>query len=294
MVDLNFFILGAPKCGTTSLAVWLKSHPDIFMAEHKEPHHFNIDHNFVVYGNKEDYEALFEKASTEKVIGEASVWYLYSSVAVPSIERKYHNVKYVVCVRHPVMMAMSLFLEQRYATNENVDDFYAAWQLSPRRRIGGAVTKWCREPKHLDYQRACSLGEQISRLYEIVPKERVKIVFLEDVKKDPLSVYLDLLSFLNLKDDGRRVFDTENSAKAVKYVFLKRFVRILGKIRAIVPIKRRMGILNKINEGNKKKLEVKPSLSSEQYCEILGYYRNDIDLLARLSGKDLSDWLRTL
>ncbi|MDD9875087.1 MAG: sulfotransferase, partial [Gammaproteobacteria bacterium] len=36
----NFFIIGAPKCGTTSLDAWLKSHPRIFTAV-KEPNYFN-------------------------------------------------------------------------------------------------------------------------------------------------------------------------------------------------------------------------------------------------------------
>ena len=36
----NFFILGAPKCGTTSLHNYLNQHPDIYMSYKKEPHYF--------------------------------------------------------------------------------------------------------------------------------------------------------------------------------------------------------------------------------------------------------------
>jgi hypothetical protein len=34
----NFFIIGAPKCGTTSFWTWLSSHPNIFVTPEKEPH----------------------------------------------------------------------------------------------------------------------------------------------------------------------------------------------------------------------------------------------------------------
>ncbi len=39
----NFFIVGAPKCGTTALAAYLKEHPQVFFSDPKEPHYFNDD-----------------------------------------------------------------------------------------------------------------------------------------------------------------------------------------------------------------------------------------------------------
>lgn len=44
MIKPNFFIVGAPKCGTTSLAHWLAGHPQVFMSPVKEPHFFNTDY----------------------------------------------------------------------------------------------------------------------------------------------------------------------------------------------------------------------------------------------------------
>lgn len=40
----NFFIVGAPKCGTTAWATYLSNHPDIFVPKAKEPHFFTTDH----------------------------------------------------------------------------------------------------------------------------------------------------------------------------------------------------------------------------------------------------------
>ena len=41
----DFFIVGAPKCGTTSLYYYLRQHPQIFMPDYKEPHYFGKDLN---------------------------------------------------------------------------------------------------------------------------------------------------------------------------------------------------------------------------------------------------------
>ena len=39
----NFFIVGAPKCGTTSMHEYLQRHPDVYMPFFKEPHFFGSD-----------------------------------------------------------------------------------------------------------------------------------------------------------------------------------------------------------------------------------------------------------
>ena len=39
----NFFIVGAPKCGTTALYEYLSSHPDVFLCDPKEPNYFSCD-----------------------------------------------------------------------------------------------------------------------------------------------------------------------------------------------------------------------------------------------------------
>lgn len=77
----NFFIVGAPKCGTTAVYTYLSTHPDIFFPERaKEPHHFNTDMpGFRWYPEKDSYMALFASAEAQaaSIRGEASVQYLF-------------------------------------------------------------------------------------------------------------------------------------------------------------------------------------------------------------------------
>jgi hypothetical protein len=104
----NFFIIGAAKCGTTSLSVWLGGHPQIFMSSMKEPHFFNNDDRQAIR-TLDDYEALFWSATEEHIaIGEASVWYLSSADAVPAILQYQPEAKFIVMLRNPVEMAPAL------------------------------------------------------------------------------------------------------------------------------------------------------------------------------------------
>jgi hypothetical protein len=73
----NFFILGAPKCGTTSLAAWLAAHPAVYMSPLKEPAYFAADLKVDRPGPQE-YRALFSAAGDiHLAVGEASTCYLH-------------------------------------------------------------------------------------------------------------------------------------------------------------------------------------------------------------------------
>src|SRR5260370_118878 len=83
----DFFIVGAPRCGTTALYSYLRQHPDVFLPEYKEPHYFNTDmESGGAIRDQEKYLALFAPAKDKKRIGEASVYYLSSEIAPPTIK----------------------------------------------------------------------------------------------------------------------------------------------------------------------------------------------------------------
>lgn len=76
----DFYVIGAPKCGTTSLYHVLRQHPDVFMSRRKEPHFFtDPDHLPSSYDRMgvEAYLELFSNAPSDAVAGEASVTYLF-------------------------------------------------------------------------------------------------------------------------------------------------------------------------------------------------------------------------
>ncbi len=294
----NFFIIGAPKCGTTSLAAWLSEHPNIYMSPAKEPHFFNTDLKYINVASFHDYLLLFSKATKQHTaIGEASVFYLFSKEAVPRIEKVFPGARYIVMVRNPVDMAYSLHEQQVVAGNEHIDDFAQAWRLSEKRAKGQEVTRWCREPKLLDYKSVCKLGEQLERLFKTVPRDRVLILVLDDVKENPRREYLKVLDFLGVPDDGRTEFPVYNPAKERRWPWLRKAVLTAGKVSRVVkttlgiPSIWGTGILTKVDMINLR-YRPRPPMPPELRAEITQYFREDILLLSSLLNRDFSAWLK--
>ena len=213
----NFFIVGAPKCGTTALSEYLRGHPRVFVSQPKEPHYFSSDFDYYYAPGQwrlEHYLRLFDDAGEEHLaVGEASVWYLYSREAAAGIRAFDADARLIVMVRNPVDMVPSLHSQMSYMLDETEPDAEAAWRLQESRREGVGVPESCRVPEFLQYGDAAKLGEQTRRLLEVVPREQVKIIVFDDLKRDAGAVYAEALAFLDVPDDGRREFAPVNQNK---------------------------------------------------------------------------------
>jgi hypothetical protein len=290
----NFFILGAPKCGTTSMATWLSEHPEIFMSTPKEPHYYNTDHKNRKITNYHHYLSFFKKAtSAHKIIGEASVWYLLSKEAVPNIikDLKAQHPKFLVMVRNPVQMAYSLHQEQVYGMNEPIKNFKEAWNLQLKRKEGKKITLLTQNESQLLYGDICKVGEQLNRLYNTVDKNSVKVITLDDLKLNPESEYKNVLNFLNLQYDDRKDFTAQNTAKSRKSDAVAGVVRILGATKKKLNIHKGLGILHKVQAINTT-LQSREKLDPKFEDELKEYFKEDIFLLSSLINKDLSSWLQ--
>ena len=288
----NFFIIGAPKCGTTSFAAWLAEHPKIYMSPLKEPHHFNDEEPDGIR-NLREYESLFEGAGEQHVaVGEASVRYLYSGCAVSNILRYAPDARFIVMIRNPVEMAPSLHEQRLFSLNEDVQDFETAWKLQAERALGHFLPQGCLVPARLQYGAYCRLGEQLDRLLQKVPRERCKFILLDDIRRDPRAVYLDVLQFLGVPDDGRKSFPKMNVAKDRRSRAMARFITGLGRLKkrmGFSPVKG-WGLLNRINRWNRAE-RPRPSISPTMKQVLIAYYRDDIRKMETILGRDLGKWL---
>ena len=286
----NFFIIGAPKCGTTSLAAWLAAHPQIYFSSVKEPHFFNTDHNRFI-NSLESYEKLFSGATPgHKAIGEGSVWYLYSSNAVANIAAYNPAAKFIVLLRNPVEMAPSLHEELVFTGREDVADFAAAWRLQEPRRQGRNLPRMVWEPKYVQYGDLCSLGAQVERLFATVPRARVKLVFLEDLITDPAAAYRSILQFLGVDDDCRTDFKPVNQAKQRRWPSLLRVAWLVTTMKKAVGIEGGLGLWRRVDAYNRIERERMP-INAETRRMLQDYFRADIVKLQALAGRDLSHWL---
>lgn len=256
------------------------------MSPIKEPHFFYQDSNYRVLAptSLKSYERLFFDANGQhKAVGEASVWYLYSDRAVPSILDYAPNAKFIVCLRNPQEMAPSLHQQQVRSGYEHVEDFETAWRLQERRLIGEAVARSCLEPTHLAYGAVCSLGKQLDRLYRRVEKARVLTVLLDDISSDPRREYLRALEFLNLSDDGRVSFDARNQASAVRSRAFQRLLQIGARMKRRLKIYKTFGIAQR-NLHEQPRHELGEHLKDE----LRMYFHQDIEMLSRLLGRELT------
>lgn len=287
----NFFILGAPKCGTTSLAAWLSGHPKIFVCPIKEPHYFNFDYGLRRTKTLNDYERLFKTADNQHLaVGEASVRYLYSRCAVPNILQYNPDAKFIVLIRDPVEMAYSLHAQSLYNGSENVLDFERAWEIQAVRMYGKFIPRGCPDPQLLQYGMTCRVGEQLRLLFNYVPKDRVLILALHHLQNNPRASYLKTLGFLGVDDDERLEFPVFNSSKKRRLTALVKSTQLANAILSDIGITNlRIGLTKWLNEKAWSQLE-RPPLRPSFRAELTAYFLSDVLLLEKLTGYDLSSW----
>lgn len=287
----NFFIIGAPKTGTTAMAAYLAAHPQVFMSDPKEPHHFNSDNALDEFADPARYATLFEDADeSHRAVGEASVWYMYSKVAVPRIEAELPGSRYIAMLRNPVEMAVSLHEQQVFTGYEPLTAFEDAWNAQERRRAGRDIPRLVRDPERLLYKEACSLGTQLGRVFKSVPRERVLCTFTQDLRCDPRKVWCQVQEFLGLDDDGREAFPLVNSAKARKIRALTGISRTYLAIRQTFGLPPAgTGILDALNRWNWVERKRAP-LSPDTEAMLRETFAAEVTLLEHLTGRDLSAW----
>ncbi len=289
----DFFIVGAPKCGTTSLAAWLSQHPAIYLSPIKEPHYFNRDGMYLT-NTLEDYEALFTEARPEHAaVGEASTHYLYSREAVPGILQYQPDARFIVCIRNPIEMAPSLHAERVWQGVETVADFERAWHLQAERKQGKHIPATIRrDPERLQYGAYCCLGEQVERLLSHACAERVLVLALDDIAGQPQAAYQKALQFLGI--DPRSYtpeFTVYNQRKGVRSPLLSYTVRRLSQIRRALGFTRPVNLYGRIQSSINSAEPEKYRLSPALWAELRAYFEPDIRKLERLLGRDLSQWL---
>lgn len=305
MGEPAFFIIGAPKCGTTALASYLSEHPRIFMTVPKEPLFFCTDMPGVrVVRTWRQYYGLFKSADPHALCGEASVLYMYSSEAIGQIKEAFPHAKLLVMLRRPDEMVYSMQRQLLFIGAENRESMRDAWDVEMLRRENRNVPKLCRNPKLLYYRLLARYGEQLTRVFDTFPRDKVHVVFYEDFSRDPRAVYESTLQFLEIPSDERREFPMINAHKDVRSKTLKLAMRwTFHKLHEWrLAVEDRTGldasklyvhkpITNLMAKANRKS-RTKPPLDEALRREIVLAYRDDIKLLSSITGRNLDEWMK--
>lgn len=298
----NLYLLGAPKTGTTSLHAYLATHPNIFMSTPKEPHFWDDDFvgaNLSSHTNIstiDEYLDLFKDANDNHLYrGEATVTYLYSERAVRRIYEHCPDAMFIVMLRDPVELAYSWHSMEYYSCYEDEADFSRAWDLQQSRSEGAVLPRGCFVPEFLQYRRVAALGEQVERLLATVPASNVKFILHEEFGRNTRQIYLDVLKFLGLPDDGRTHFPRLNQSKRFRFRWFAQLW--FAPPRPIAPliqlVRRSYGWLSPPVRGSVEFFRVsksKDNIPTETANRLRDYFRSDIERLETLLNWDLSHW----
>ena len=304
----NFFVVGAPKAGTTSLYHYLDQHPEVYVSPIKEPCFFAPEvveltprardifdadaaalqayldgpvrekrtRGFVL--EWEQYLKLFKNVRGETAVGEASVSYLSSSRAPGAIRERAPDGRIIMMLRDPVDRLFSHYVAT-YAAGAT-DHAFVPWVME---QVAEEATR--RMP--FGPVRAGRYAEHLQRYYQHFSRQQVCVHLYDDYLKAPGTVLRDVLAFLGVDPDGPvDVRQRHNVTLVPRWPLLdrrpirtvKRAIRacrperIAARARAWSRVPRRLGA------------------GAGVRARLMDIYEEDIRALERLIDRDLAAW----
>jgi hypothetical protein len=288
----NFFIVGAPRSGTTAMYEQLRQHPDIFMPHRKEPHFFGSDLTQRLTPLDEPaYRRLFEPGRAASRRGEASVWYLYSERAPLEIRDYVPEARIMIMLRNPVDMIHSLYTHWLFTGNEDLDDFEAALAAEPDRARGARIPASAIRPEGLRYRHIANYVPHVQRYLDAFGRDAVHVVVYDDFRDRQPDTYRAVLEFLGV-DPGFvpriAVINQSREARSERLRSLassRRFRRVMDGLPGPLGHSVRQG-LKRVNVRKEGRDPMDPGLRRRLMAE----FAPDIDRLGTILGRDLSGW----
>lgn len=293
----NFFLVGAPKCGTTALNRYLDQHPAIYMSPIKEPHFFadeirleNFTDDFRAAAERRlpaqggpvtqwaEYLKLFQDAGYATAIGEASPCYLWSPTAPANIAARFPDAKILMILRNPIERALSQYAHMLSFAKAPLtfSDYLDSALANKSTRIGELYPFLLFGLYH----------DQILRYRSYFPASNTRIVFHEDFTRDPRAMLREIFQFLAVDPDFVPDLSLRHmEARVPRSFWLKNALK-------------QVGIRDRIPEALRKRLRplafaprAAIAMSEAERARLREYYRDDIVKLSALLNRDLAAWL---
>ena len=178
------------------------------------------------FRSRENYLKLFNDKKDEKLIGEASVFCLYSKEAARNLYEFNKNAKIIIMIRNPVDMIYSYYLKLVSNGDENILDFKSALEAEEKRKRGIFIPKNIRFKERLYYSEVVRFSEQIERYFNIFDKDSVHYVIYDNFKYDTKNEYKKTLEFLNVNPHFQPEFKIFNQNIRIRSKALRDFLKI--------------------------------------------------------------------
>jgi len=279
----NFFIVGAPRSGTTSLYENLKQIPGIYLSTIKEPEYFSPNcskrNKIIPIVDKKKYLNLFEDVNDELVIGEASTSYLEDPDSPKLIHEVVPNARIIVSLRNPIERAYSHYFLHRRGNIEK-QSFHEAIKK---------ILKIYDPLASNHYLHAGLYSKQLLRYINTFGKKNIKILIFEEFIKNKRKGIQDVLSFLDIKfnhDDldyeKFHSFELPKGKIATKILHSNKIKKIAGRL---IPTDNRQILKEKLLMSKEK-----PQMMDEDRKILMDFFKEDVKDLKNILGRDLP-WL---
>ena len=284
----DFMVGGVRKCGTTSLVDALRTHPRLFIPARKE----------LAFYDRADWESMldwyaeqFAEAAPDQLVGEATPHYLDSAEACRRIHQTQPAVKLVFLLRNPVERAQSHYWARvRFGREERsllevLQSETASLDADPQADSGYLVVPGL-------------YGRNLRRYLDRFGPEQIRVILLEDLRRDPDDELAELQRFLGVEEASlelpwvNEASETRNRSLQHAIEWLSEFQGI-GKraLRTVVPSELRRRIRFRLYDLNKKP-ESKPVLDSETQLVLTRIYEEDLHIPADQIQRPVTEWLR--
>lgn len=284
---VNLFIVGAAKSGTTSLYNQLASHPDICMCTIKEPNFFSaaeLKKDALYYEEKivsslDNYTSLFKPKKNQRIIGEASVSYLYYPGTADKIFRYNDQSKVIIILRNPCYRAFS-----HYQMDKNLGYINRSFEdIIREEKSGEEYSAYFRQ-----YMSYGMYSKQVEDYIRVFPAKQLMILLFEELQQSATDVQEKIMAFLNLSGTHCPVDHTiYNESGSPDHPLLLYFyrIRLLRKaIRLIIPENAIQYLRKYIFSSHHE------TLTNEQQRWLKNYFKEDIMKLEGLIKRKLNTW----
>lgn len=297
----DFYIIGAPKCGTTSITRYLRSSHEIFMPNPSEValHCTDLTYRSADLKAKSldrrAYFARFADAEPSQIVGTKPVPYYFSKVAAEKLYLNRPDAKIVIGIREPASFIASYHAQLLYNVNEDTPNLWEALAKEDARKLGNNLPATTTIVEALSYREAAHFSRRIQTYQDLFGKDQVLVMVLEDIKSAPRDAECMLARFLGLRHVPGGTISHANPRKVARWWRLKKFTRhpptAVKRLAKMMPqtaarVKHSLGRLNErtgVREApDKEQLERMRLLNRE--------FWDEIDALSALLGRDLSHW----
>jgi hypothetical protein len=209
-MDPSFLIVGAQRCGTTSMYKMLTRHPAVLPAVlHKGVHYFDTGYDHGISWYRGHFPLRRTARRVERVTGvlpvtgESSPYYMFHPLAAQRISAAYPDIKLIVLLRDPVERAYSAHTHETARGYED-QPFEHAVDLEPS-RLDGEVERMLADPgyqshhhQHNAYLARGRYVEQLEQLEKVLGRDRIHVVDSHQFFDAPEPTYDAILAHLGL------------------------------------------------------------------------------------------------